>query len=309
MNCNLFGERVEENLLEGIMLIAVTGMLWCGNGIIFSYAVRKSLNFFAIMAVSTFIGTVLFGIFQSRPTLIFNGSISRLPELILAMVSSGAIGTIGVILLQRAMRIGHHGVVWTISQFAFIFPFLFGVLVHHEPLTGMKQWGILIILISVLAIGMGDSRQPVRAGGSWIIWFSLSLAAFAVLGIHQTVALVPNFWPNWDDEANLRGFLLNSGFFISYLIVLLATRGRLDRGTIKLGLLSGIIVFVSPITLFGAMDVLEKYKMLSMVFPLAVGICIVAFVSYSALFLKERSSSITLIGVGAGIAGLVLIAI
>lgn len=173
----------------------------------------------------------------------------------------------------------------------------------------MKQWGILIILISVLAIGMGDSRQPVRAGGSWIIWFSLSLAAFAVLGIHQTVALVPNFWPNWDDEANLRGFLLNSGFFISYLIVLLATRGRLDRGTIKLGLLSGIIVFVSPITLFGAMDVLEKYKMLSMVFPLAVGICIVAFVSYSALFLKERSSSITLIGVGAGIAGLVLIAI
>ncbi|MDZ7332249.1 MAG: hypothetical protein ONB13_10120 [candidate division KSB1 bacterium] len=296
-------------MLEGITLIALTGILWCGNGIIFSYAVRKSLNFFAIMSVSTFIGTVLFGIFQSRPMLIFNGSVARLPELILAMVSSGAIGTLGVILLHRAMRIGHHGVVWTISQFAFIIPFLFGVLAHDEPLTGMKQLGIFIILISVLAIGMGDRREPSRAGGSWIIWFSLSLAAFAVLGIHQTVTLVPNFWPNWDDKANLRGFLLNSGFFISYLIVLIATRGRLDRGTIMLGSLSGMIVFVSPITLFGAMDIFEKYQMLSMVFPLAVGICILAFVSYSALFLKEGSSSITLIGVGAGITGLVLIAI
>ncbi len=296
-------------MVEGIILAAITGIFWFGNGIIFSYAVRRSLNFFAIMTVSTFTGAALCWMFLSRPTLIVDGAAPRLTDLAIAMLSSGAIGTIGVILMQRAMRIGHHGMVWTISQFAFIVPFLFGVLVHHEPVAGIKRLGIFIVLLSLLAIGTGESRQQNGARKSSIIWFPLSLIAFAVLGIHQTVTLIPNFWQNWEDTANLRGAMLNSGFFISYFLVLLVTRSRLDRRTIKLGLLSGIIVFVSPITLFGAMDILEQHKMLSMVFPLAVGICITAFICYSALFLREHSSFISIAGAGAGIAGLILIAI
>lgn len=288
-------------------MITLTGLIWCGNGIIFSYAARRSLDFVAIMAVATFLGASLSWLFMSKPQMIFNGTASRFGELTLVMISSGIIGTIGVIIMQKAMRSGHHGIVWTISQFALIVPFLFGVIVFHEPTTLLKNLGMLCVLASFFAFGLGQSRTDHQADKSFLFWFPLTLIAFFILGIHQTITLVPGFWQNWEDSANLRGALINTGFFLSYLFAMIYSRRLPNRAALKLGFLSGIFVFVSPITLFGSMDFLEKINMLSMVYPLAVGICIITFVIYSTLFLKEKSSFSTLAGIGAGIAGLMLI--
>ena len=92
-------------------------------------------------------------------------------------------------------------------------------------------------------------------------------------------------------------------FFIGYLPLLLFHRQLPNRATLKLSFLSAIFVVISPITLFWSMDLLAKQKIVSILFPLAVGTCIIAFVIYSGLFLKEKFSRITLLGVMAGIAG------
>ena len=36
-------------MIKGIMLITIMGLFWCGNGIIFSYVARRSLDFIAII--------------------------------------------------------------------------------------------------------------------------------------------------------------------------------------------------------------------------------------------------------------------
>ena len=210
--------------------------------------------------------------------------------------------------MQKAMRSGHHGIVWTISQFALIVPFLFGVVIFREPTTLLKNLGILFVLVSFLAFGLDQSRTNRQVDKSFHFWFPLTMIAFVVLGIHQTISLVPGFWHNWEDSANLRGALINTGFFMTYLIAVIFS-GRLpsNRTVLKLGLLSGILVFISPITLFGSMDLLAKVNMLSMVYPLTVGTCIIAFIIYSILFLKEKLSFTTFAGIGTGIAGLIFI--
>jgi len=287
----------------------LTGLIWCANGIIFSYAARRSLDFVSIMVIATFMGAFLCWIFISKPQMILAGAAPRFGELAVVMVSAGIIGTIGVIIMQKAMRSGHHGIVWTISQFALIVPFLFGVFVFHEPTTWLKNVGMICVLASLIAFGLGQTRSRHQPGKSLLAWFPLTMVAFVILGIHQSITLIPGYWKNWQDVANVRGALINTGFFISYLIALIFSRRLPNREALKLGLLSGIFVFVSPITLFGSMDFLAKANMLSMVFPLAVGTCIIAFVIYSVLFLKEQSSFGTLAGIVAGIAGLMLISL
>ena len=286
----------------------LTALLWSGNGIIFSYAARKSLDFIAVMATATFLGAILSWIFISKPLVIFNGTVSRLGEMMIIMLSSGILGSIGVILMQKAMRSGHHGIVWTISQCALIIPFLFGVVIFHEPTVLLKNMGILFILISFLAFAWDQSRANRHADKSFLHWFPLTIFTFLILGIHQAISTVPGFWQNWEDSANLRGALINTVFFMTYLIAMIFF-GRLptNRTVIKLGLLSGIIVFISPITLFGSMDLLAKENMLSMVYPLTVGTCIIMFVIYSILYLKEKLSFTILAGIAVGITGIVLI--
>jgi len=295
-------------MIEGMFLITLTGLIWCGNGIIFSYAARKSLDFIAIMFTATLLGAILFWIFMSKPQMILNGTASRLSELAIIMLSSGIIGTIGVIIMQKAMRSGHHGIVWTISQFALIVPFFWGIIVFQEPTTLLKNIGILCVLTSFLAFGAGQSRSQQQADKPILFWFPMTMLAFVILGIHQSISLIPGYWQNWEDSANLRGALINTGFFLSYLIAVIFS-GRLptNRTVLKLGLLSGVLVFISPITLFRSMDLLARANMLSMVYPLTVGTCIIAFIIYSILFLKEKSSFTTLAGIGVGIAGLILI--
>jgi hypothetical protein len=97
-------------MIKGMILIALTGLLWRGNGIIFSYAARKSLDFIAIMVVAAFLGAILTLAFFSNPLMIFGEKLYRTTELALIMIGCGMIGTWGVILMQKSMRWGHHGI-------------------------------------------------------------------------------------------------------------------------------------------------------------------------------------------------------
>jgi len=100
-----------------------------------------------------------------------------------------------------------------------------------------------------------------------------------------------------------------AGFFLAYLAPMIFYRQMPNRATIKLSILSAVFVFASPITLFGSMDVFAKLNLVSLVYPLTVGICIIAFFIYSCLFLKEKLSLSIIFGMITGITGLMLISI
>jgi drug/metabolite transporter (DMT)-like permease len=200
-------------MIKGMILIALTGLLWCGNGIIFSYAARKSLDFVAIMVVATFLGAILTLAFFSKTLMIFNGTLSRTTELAIIMIGCGMIGTWGVILMQKSMRWGHHGITWIISQSAMIFPFLVGVFMFKETVSLPKIAGLLLVVISFISFGLGQFHSTDQSAKPLIYWFPLAVFSFFILGIHQSLSLVPNHWQNWEDTANLRAMFINAGFF------------------------------------------------------------------------------------------------
>ena len=75
------------------------------------------------------------------------------------MLSSGIICSFGVILMQKGMRGGHHGIVFTISQSAMIIPFLCGIIIFGEKITLYQLAGMIFVLISFVAFGMGQGES------------------------------------------------------------------------------------------------------------------------------------------------------
>ena len=109
-------------MLKGITLVVIVGFCWTLAGIVFSRVARKTINFFAFMGVSFFINMVLAWIIFPDYSVILNGSVEKLRPLALVMMTSGILNSIGITSMKRAMKKGHHGIVWTIAQSALLIP-------------------------------------------------------------------------------------------------------------------------------------------------------------------------------------------
>ena len=59
---------------------------------------------------------------------------------------------------------------------------------------------------------------------------------------------------------------------------------------------------------FMAIDQLEKVNMVSLAFPLALGVCILSFLLYSVFFLKEKNSWRGWLGFSLTLTGMLILA-
>ena len=98
-------------MVTGLILIVATGLLWCANAIVMSYIARKSMNFISVIGIQAIVGAGVAWVFLSDSTILFYEKPSRLAELAFIMVGSGIICTLGMFTMQKAMKIGHHGIV------------------------------------------------------------------------------------------------------------------------------------------------------------------------------------------------------
>ena len=293
----------------GIFMVIGVGLIWVFVGVMMSYVARQGIDNVVRMAVSSAVCAAVAWAFWAKYDVLLAGDAPRLSHLAAAFMTAACANCLGVIVLEKAMRCGHHGIVWTVAQTALLFPFLAGIVFFGESVVPRKAAGVVFILLSLAIFGiLRERKSPHHAGAPSRAWFPLALLAMLLLGLHQTCITVPSHWENWSDAANMRMPFFYIASTASYWSVAGVRRRPVTRRAVIVGLVSSILGLVSAPLMYAALDQLETTNMVSLAYPVAVGTCIVGFALYSLVFLRERATAWHLVGIAAGLVGIVLIA-
>ncbi|HEY3333492.1 MAG TPA: hypothetical protein VGK19_25900 [Capsulimonadaceae bacterium] len=294
-------------MIVGLLLCVVVGVLWASSGTIYSRVAKSGDSTLAFLACAT--GFSFF--FSWLGVRDWHGvsvdATSRLPELVALMVVGGAFTGFYQQLMITAMVRGHNAVAWTIAQSAMAIPFLAGLAIWHDSPPASKIVGVCCLLATVAILGAAKTSRSELATAS--TWLPLVLTMFVANGVGQTLTTVPSRWPNWTDTHHLRVALSFTGVFAVNGLVAAFTKQRVTRATVLLGLLSSAFVFTAQMIIFPCMDILQRYGIVGICYPLACGSTIISFSLYSLLVLKERFQARETVAITLGLAGLGLMII
>ena len=300
-------------MVLGILLAVLTGLSFGGIAALCSLATRRRFPFcwFAALACAAASG-VLCGV-RVDWSAVAAGRVPRAALLLTVFLLVGALNAVTFVVMNRAMRAGHHGVIWTVAQSALVFPFASSVLVRGEPATLPRLLGLGCILGGLVAFGRtrDDRPAPPPPPGARrpVHWFSLALLCFAITGAAQVFTTIPSYWKDWADTARLRAAVLLAAAAASYTAIALARREPFARKVVPWAILLAGVIAGGHIALFESMDRLEKNQALSVLYPVAVGTSIVAFALYSRLALREPFGLCHAIGTVLCTVGLVAISL
>lgn len=298
-------------MFSGIALAIATGLLWTVIAAIMSRAVQAKLNAIAFLALSGTIASAGCWIFILKWDVLQSGGVPRLADLIIIMVIAGILSGIGSVLMLLSMGAGHQAASWTISQSSMVIPFLWGTLVWKDPIKANGWIGMALIILSVVLLGL--SKKHGEEGSINLRWLTLALSAFTILGVTQTMCSYPSQWPGWSDEARLRVPLYQTINTIPQIVLVFTHRARIEKSSIPLAVLLAaglaLTAVIGQLTIFSSLDFLGEVNLVSITYPLAVGVCVLGFALYSGFVLRERFTHPTRLGLLAGVIGLLLLSI
>ncbi len=292
------------------MLLA-TGLGWTITGSMLSYMARKGISVVTLLVPQILLSVVLASIFLPDYKALTTGHVVGLLPLAILLIGAGILNAAGILVLQAAMRAGHHGTAWSIGQSALVVPFLTGISCFHEPLPLGRILGVAAIITSLVAFGMAQEKQigssPAVTSSKSRRGFLLALAALFIFGIAQTIMSLPSHLPGLTDTARLRVPLLYLGHSVVYLGWWWRKPEKLQLHVTVIAALCSIVAITSTLLLFLGIDRLAKVEMASVGFPVAVGCSIICFAIYSALIMREQFSRWHAIGLTAALSGIICI--
>lgn len=298
-------------MIEGIAVAILAGFCWSLLGVIFSQASRRNLDPIGLLAMGSVFLTLLSLLLPDYDAL-SSGQATRVWELTLIIGGGGmAIGG-GMLLLQVAMKLGHHAASWTINQSAMIIPVVVGVLFLGDTIGWFRGVGLACVLTSVLAFGLarheaGDAETP-TARFHWK-WLGVALLVPLMVGTQQVLSMIPSYWSNWQDVARLRVPLTMVGTLLVYWPAVAIRRRWPSRRSLLPAMLLTAIGLPGQAMAFWSLDRLANYDMAGYFFPLAIGTCTLSFVLYSILVIREHTTRWHLAGLVLGVAGLLVLSL
>ena len=238
------------------------------------------------------------------------------------MVLCGFMNYWGAVCMGRAMLRGPNGIVWTIVQSGFVFPFALGVALGNTPLTVANAAGALCVLAGVACCGRAKgSRRETRDGATWLV---PALAGFALCGATQCAQCLAAMGPHETRPSALLRILFElTGAFCAIIPHRLwlwrrnrnvsAPRdpdlGAKYRFLLKICSIHAVIFFTAGFWwLYNALDRLEAAGLIAVANPLMLASCLVGFTIYGAVALREHPSRAQLLGTLFALAGIALIA-
>lgn len=290
----------------GLLLILLTGIVWGGIGIVLAVVARRQWNVLAFLSAATTLAAAGSWVFLAHWPSLLAGHVPRALPLVLLLTVAGIIGIGGMLSLQKAMTAGTAG--WTVGQSAMVIPFLVGILFLGEPPRLVGVLGLLAILGSLVAFSR--SRKTSDSGSvSDHGWFRHALLALLLLGLQQSLCLIPSAWEGWNDTARLRiPLLLTSGAVA--LITVAGKKRLLPERSIRLPVtLYATLVIGGQVLLFAAMDRLRAENRLALAFPIAIGVSMVAMALWDRLAWRNRPDRPAWVGILLGLLGVVLLAL
>ena len=287
-------------------LILLTGVVWGGIGIVLASVARRQWNVLAFMSAATTLAAAgAWAALTHWPSLLA-GHVPKALPLVLLLTTAGIIGTGGMLSLQKAMTAGTAA--WTVGQSAMVIPFLVGILFLGEPPRLAGVLGLLAILGSLVAFSR-SRKTPGSGPGSDHGWFRYALLALLLLGIQQSLCLIPSSWEGWSDTARLRIPLLLTSGALALVVVSAKRRLRPERGIRLLATLYATLVVAGQVLLFAAMDQLRAENRLALAFPIAIGVSMVAMAIWDRWVWQNRPDRTAWVGILLGLLGVILLAL
>ncbi|MBD3421050.1 MAG: hypothetical protein GF398_13100 [Chitinivibrionales bacterium] len=297
-------------LLLGTAFALFTGLLWGSVGVVFSKGAGKKYDYVGFMVTSQLINVIFGWILIPRYDILLSGKAPQLFQMSAALFLSGIFGAVGMMFMNKGMRMGHHASTWTIGQSALAIPFLAGVVAWRDSVHLWNVLGVAAILAGIALLGKSkEGRTTIATGKKETPWFFIALAALLILGIQQTLTTIPSRWPGWTDAARLRVPLAAAGSLSGYVFFSLLLRRYPDKNTIKYGAVLACVSLPGQLTFFKSLDYFAQASKAAIAYPVAVGTCIISFALYSALVIKEPLNRARVAGMVLGTAGIVFTAL
>ena len=289
------------DLLLGAVFMMIVGMSWSLDGYIMGKIPKLGIDaavliFFAnVIAALACLGYIAVSVWRDGLPEFTSGSYLCLGMVLL----SGMVNTFQLRLLSAAMQRGPNGIVWTVTQAGFIFPFLMGVIFFGELLGWMRIAGMVLIIIALVLFGI--SRNGHGSGN----WKLLAGLAFIITGASQALCNLPSYFEagsalpsSWRTLAASCGFAITAfggscwdkNFFSGIKFAV-----KVPKFWLYIGLCNIFSLFCSITLLYPGMDKLERAGAGSIAFPMMVCSCLLSFELFSIAVLKEKRSPLEII--------------
>lgn len=276
--------------------------MWASAGMIFSRIARSEKSTIAFIGTTATLTVIFSWLGVANWHVLSLGHIVRLQELIAAMVLAGLFNAVYQQLMLVSMQSGHNAIAWTIAQSAMVIPFLAGIIVWHDMPSLWRIGGVACLLAMIVVLGI-ENMGKASANGTER-WLPLVLLTFLSVGLGQTFFSMPSRWAGWTDSAHLRLPISFSAAMVVNLGALLVSRVKPDRQVTSYALLYAALALAAQKLLFACMDMLAHVGLLGIAYPLAAGVCILAFALYSAFILKEKFKRTEMLAMAIGMLGL-----
>ena len=302
----------------GITAMVIVGASWCLVGLVMGDAPKKNVDtslvqFFGA-AFSCLVSLVLW--VAAIPTI--NCSLSVL----LSVCGIYAVGTFlnfyMLQLMSAAMQLGPNGVIWSIIQSAFIFPFIGGIVFFDVKFTLLRGVGIFLLLAALFCFGRVKDNSVKGADGKWK---RLAFICFGIVAIQQNLTTAPSYFEEAREIPSIVRTLASS-FGILFAAVICNSVKIVRHPEFKDVLKKGVFnwhlwKYVCALQFFSllfaytlqfpGMDIMAKAGLGGMCYPTMVGSCIVSFTLTSVFILKEKVRKIQMAALALCILGLILI--
>lgn len=222
---------------------------------------------------------------------------------VLLAVGGGIGGAIAYFFFLSALRAGPYALSISIYTMSFLVPVAFSILVWSRPVTGPLAAAILLIVAGVALISMSGAAAKGQAKGAWLKWLALLGAAFLLTAIPQIA-----------QAAAARRGGINLWFFLfvtfgagaaALWIFLGIKKARPARGLFGY---AGLAAVGSVAGNFFTLKALARLPE-TVVFPVSNAGPIIAAVLLALLYFREKIRPLGYLGIAAGIAGIVLLAL
>jgi len=296
-------------MITAAMWCVITGLLWTGVGIYFSHINKRNINPVTFnLCCAIFLFFICSGTVKWASLAKADWQVRNFPVFLLVMLAAGIAIAGGMLLMIKAMKIGKPDIVWSVCQSSLVVPFSLAIILNGEKLTLWNLLGIVAILSGIILFG--SQRNPGSRSGNGQPakgWFVLTLVAFAVTGAGQYCFSIPSFWSGWSDLYGLRIPLQSIGGLVLFSGLLASPDISRPSGSIWLyGLTFAVLTYAGRFTLYKSIDALAALNMISIAYPVCLGLSIVGFVTYHS-FSQKAISKKSIITVIILIGGLILI--
>ena len=276
----------------GIGSMVLVGLGWTLFGYVMGNAPRQNIKIPYLLIFSSLLalavsGTI--GLYQGFPKVSAFGYFITFGVLVVC----GIVNYFQLDFMSRAMQKGPNGIIWSIIQSGFIFPFFMGVIFFGVKLNLLRTGGLISLLAALALFGTG--RKTASEGN----WKLPAFAAFAMTGISQMLSNLPSYFPEaqavssiWRTAAFSVGLCFGAVFLElpkgkQFFTELGGHFRRLEvwRNCFMLEIPE---MASSYLLLYPGMDILSRAGIGSVAYPVMVGSCIIFFEIFSIVVLREK---------------------